>query len=95
MVAYGIAVFFIFVLTFGECFRFQTVRAQREATRREFWPFDQGYPETGIPIIDAVMSKKLLAVQEVVGQDKTSVNKKDSNGKNVMHLIGAHRRHWI
>lgn len=78
----------VFILLFGlvVAFRHGRVRAQRQSTSRDFWPFTPD--PTGIPVIDSVMRKDVDSLRKIVLENKASVNERDSSGKTVMHIIG-------
>ena len=58
------------------------------------WPFNccNKY-EAGVPIIDAVLTRNLDAVQELLSNDPTIVNDKLRDGSNAMHII-AEQGHY-
>ena len=65
-------------------------RVANSTTKREMWPFDfmSKQVETGIPIIDAVLTRNLDTVTAVLSRDPTSVNAKaEETGSNAMHII--------
>lgn len=77
----------IFLISVANGFKFDGKRQTRAPTRKEFWPFDQQVASTGVPLIDAALGKNEGLVLEYLTADKNSINSKDSNGSNALHLI--------
>ena len=52
------------------------------------WPFEFGkQTETGVPIIDAVLTRNIDTVRALLSRDAQAVNEKSANGSNAMHII--------
>ena len=65
-------------------------RLANSTTKRDMWPFDfmNKQVETGVPIIDAVLTRNLDTVTALLSRDPSSVNAKSvETGSNAMHII--------
>lgn len=60
---------------------------ERKNKELAIWPFKSQPEETGVAIIDAVLSKNLDTVKANVARNPDSINDKTSDGANAMHLI--------